>query len=146
MIPKLKPLWRGLSATFLSLLVVGSLGYGLADDWRSSLDNFLGTESYVVDDSQGGYFTSNYDTAEEMMAAAKEFAIKEGREGFVLMKNDNNALPLSKDKEIALFGAAAWAPYMQSTSLVGNCSDFGNRCKRGSWRGRNRSLDNFQLP
>lgn len=29
------------------------------------------------------------------MAAAKEFAIKEGREGFVLMKNDNNALPLS---------------------------------------------------
>ena len=115
MISKLKPLWRGLSATFLSLLVVGSLGYGLADDWRSSLDNFLGTESYVVDDSQEGYFTSNYDTAEEMMAAAKEFAIKEGREGFVLMKNDNNALPLSKDKEIALFGAAAWAPYMQST-------------------------------
>lgn len=146
MISKLKPLWRGLSATFLSLLVVGSLGYGLADDWRSSLDNFLGTESYVVDDSQGGYFTCNYDTAEEMMAAAKEFAIKEGREGFVLMKNDNNALPLSKDKEIALFGAAAWAPYMQSTSLVGNCSDFGNRCKRGSWRGRNRSVDNFQLP
>lgn len=41
MISKLKPLWRGLSATFLSLLVVGSLGYGLADDWRSSLDNFL---------------------------------------------------------------------------------------------------------
>ena len=115
MISKLKPLWRGLFATFLSLLVVGSLGYGLADDWRSSLDNFLGTESYVVDDSQEGYFTSNYDTAEEMMAAAKEFAIKEGREGFVLMKNDNNALPLSKDKEIALFGAAAWAPYMQST-------------------------------
>ena len=29
------------------------------------------------------------------MAAAKEFAIKEGREGFVLMKNDNNVLPLS---------------------------------------------------
>ena len=115
MIAKFKPLWRGLSATFLSLLVVSSLGYGVADTWRSSVDDVLGTESVVVDDSQEGYFTSNYNSAEEMMAAAKAHAIKQGREGFVLMKNDNNALPLSKDKEVALFGAAAWAPYMQSS-------------------------------
>ena len=53
MIAKFKPLWRGLSATFLSLLVVSSLGYGVADTWRSSVDDVLGTESVVVDDSHG---------------------------------------------------------------------------------------------
>lgn len=60
------------------------------------------------------------------MEAAKNFAIKQGREGFVVMKNDNNALPLDKSKSIALFGAAAWKPYMQSAGdlKAGNAKYF----------------------
>ena len=114
MLKKLLPLWRGLAVVFLSLLVAGVMLLDIATQWRSTVDGFFGTQSYVIDTESGGRFQSHYDSATEMMDAAREFAIKQGREGFVVMKNDNNALPLDKSKSIALFGAAAWKPYMQS--------------------------------
>ena len=114
MLKKLLPLWRGLAVVFLSLLVAGVMLLDIATQWRSTVDGFFGTQSYVIDTESGSRFQSHYDSATEMMEAAKNFAIKQGREGFVVMKNDNNALPLDKSKSIALFGAAAWKPYMQS--------------------------------
>lgn len=48
--------------------------------------------------------------------------------------------------EVAANSSAEIKITVPTKALVGNCSDFGNRCKRGSLRGRNRSLDNFQLP
>ena len=113
---KLLPLWRGLAAVMLSLLIIFALGYGIADTWRSTVDGALGTFSYItVEDEDAVRFKSDYSTAKEMMDAAKAHSIKQGREGFVNMKNDNDALPLKKDKKIALFGAAAWKPFMQSS-------------------------------
>lgn len=114
MLKKLLPLWRGLAVVFLSLLVAGVMLLDIATQWRSTVDGFFGTQSYVIDTESGSRFQSYYDSATEMMEAAKNFAIKQGREGFVVMKNDNDALPLDKSKSIALFGAAAWKPYMQS--------------------------------
>ncbi len=115
---KTLPLWRGLAAVFVALLIIAAMGYSIADRWRSSVDAALGTESYVTLEEEGGYFQSPYESNKEMWEAAKAHSVKQGREGFVLMKNDNNALPLSapsESVEIALFGAAAWAPYMQSS-------------------------------
>ncbi len=112
---KLLPLWRGLSSIFLSLLIVFSMGYGIADTWRSTVDGVLGTSSYKINENkEATRFKSDYATSDDMMNAAKEHSIKQGREGFVVMKNDNNALPIAKNKKIALFGAAAWKPFMQS--------------------------------
>lgn len=108
-------LWRGLASMSACLFVVSNMGYRLADKWRDSVDGFLGTNSYIIsEDESAAKFKSDYATADEMMAAAKALAIKEGREGTVIMKNDNGALPLSKEKKIALFGAAAYKPFMQS--------------------------------
>ena len=115
---KTMPLWRGLAAVFLALLIIGTMGYSIADRWRSSVDAALGTTSYETIEGDDGYFVSAYDTHKEMWEAARAHSVKQGREGFVLMKNDNNALPLSAPSdsvEIALFGTAAWAPYMQSS-------------------------------
>lgn len=126
MLKKLLPLWRGLAVVFLSLLVAGVMLLDIATQWRSTVDGFFGTQSYVIDTESGSRFQSHYDSATEMMEAAKNFAIKQGREGFVVMKNDNNALPLDKSKSIALFGAAAWKPYMQSAGdlKAGNAKYF----------------------
>ena len=107
----------------------------IATQWRSTVDGFFGTQSYVIDTESGSRFQSHYDSATEMMEAAKNFAIKQGREGFVVMKNDNNALPIDKSKSIALFGAAAWKPYMQSAGdlkagnarAISECHDHGDR-------------------
>lgn len=99
-----------------SLLAISNVGYKIADTWRSQIDSALGTSSYEID-TTGGKFVSDYDTPEKMMAAAKAHAIKQGEEGTVVMKNDNNCLPLSTSttKKVALFGAAAWKPFMQSS-------------------------------
>lgn len=111
---KLLPVWRGLTAVMVVLLVLSVVGYTIADKWRSTLDNVLGTESYISSTEEGGKYSPDYDTPEKMLAAAREISVREGEEGFVLMKNDNNALPLSSEnKTIALFGAAAYVPYMQ---------------------------------
>lgn len=110
------PLWRGLTTTMLSLTVLFSLGYAIADTWRSTVDSVLGTKSYVTDTTNIKY-KSSFSTGDEVMAAAKALAVREGAEGTVIMKNSNSVLPLAKAKSIAVWGSAGYHPYM---SAAGN--------------------------
>ncbi len=106
------PVMRGLSAIMASVFVLSIVGTGIAEGYRSALDSFLGTSSYVtITDEGAARFKSDYATIEDMAAAAKAVAVKEGEEGTVIMKNDNGALPLSTESTVALFGLAAYAPY-----------------------------------
>ncbi len=107
-------LWRGLAGTSLSLVVLASLGYGIANRFRTQVDNALNTQSYVVNNNSSKY-VSDYKTGKEMMDAAKALSVREGVEGTVIMKNDNDALPLGN--KVALFGNSAYSPY---TSAAGN--------------------------
>ena len=109
---KLASLMKGLCALMACLLVLSVVGTGIAEGYRSALDSVLGTTSYVtLTDEDSARFKSDYATIDEMMAAAKALAVKEGEEGTVVMKNDNAVLPLAADAEVALFGLAAYAPY-----------------------------------
>ena len=108
---KLSPVMRGISAAMASVLTLAITGTSVADTYRSNLDDVLGTQSYVTSsDKDSARFKSDYDTIEDMMAAAKDIAIREGEEGTVVMKNDNDVLPLNT-ANVALFGLAAYAPY-----------------------------------
>ena len=121
---KLSAFMRGLSALMAVLLVITIIGTGIAETYRSNLDFVFGTESYVTTSDGEGRFVSDYETIEEMVAAAKDLAIREGEEGTVVMKNDNNVLPLASNKSVALFGLAAYAPYpYQSGDLKGGNED-----------------------
>ncbi|MBQ6409576.1 MAG: hypothetical protein IJJ64_16285, partial [Butyrivibrio sp.] len=109
---KLVPAMRGVSALAASMLVLSSLGANVAETYRKNLDDVLGTQSYVTStDGENARFVSDYKTIEDMAAAAKDIAIREGQEGTVIMKNDNDVLPLAQGREVALFGLAAYAPY-----------------------------------
>lgn len=111
-VKKLLPFMRGLSALMASVLVLSVLGATVADTYRTNLDDVLGTQSFVtLSDEENARFKSDYGTIEEMMAAAKDIAIREGEEGTVVMKNDNDVLPLAATNMVALFGLAAYAPY-----------------------------------
>lgn len=105
--------WRGLTGVSLSLVVLASLGYGIANKFRSQVDNALGTQSYVINNDSTKY-VSKYQSGDELMKAAKELAVREGEEGTVIMKNDNNVLPLGS--KVALFGNAAYQPYFSAAN------------------------------
>lgn len=45
----------------------------------------------------------------------KEFAIRESQETVALLKNDGNALPLSKDAKITMLGVRSYAPVYGSS-------------------------------
>lgn len=112
MVKKLKPVTRGLTAVMASVLTLSTVGYGIADTWRGSVDDVLGTQSYIINtDEDAANFKKDYATVDEFMAAAKRHAVRQGEEGTVLMKNDNKALPLAEKSEVALFGLAAYVPY-----------------------------------
>ncbi|MFA6624179.1 MAG: glycoside hydrolase family 3 N-terminal domain-containing protein [Bacilli bacterium] len=100
----------GTSSILLSIAMIAAVGYSIADTWRSSIDNALGTQSYVTNTEDPKY-VSEYKTGEEMMNAAKELSVREGAEGTVIMKNENSVLPLAKTSKIALFGGASYDVY-----------------------------------
>lgn len=113
---KLAPVMRGLTALMACLLVLSIVGTGIANTYRNALDSTLGTQSYVtITDEDAARFRSDYATVEEMAAAARDIAIREGEEGTVVMKNDNGVLPLAENSTVALFGLAAYATYPNSS-------------------------------
>ncbi len=121
---KLSAFMRGVAALMAVLLVLSTIGTGIADAYRSQIDGFLGTQSWITSTDGEGRFVSDYDTIEEMAAAAKEIGIRQGEEGTVIMKNDNGVLPLASGKSVALFGLAAYAPYpYKSGDLKGGNAD-----------------------
>lgn len=107
---KLIPLFRGLSSIMVSVMTLSILGTSIANTYRSDLDDVLGTQSYItLSDKDSAKYKTDYATIEDMAAAAKDIAVREGEEGTVVMKNDNGALPLGDT--VALFGLAAYSPY-----------------------------------
>lgn len=107
---KLVPVFRGISSVMVSVLTLSTLATSVADTYRSNLDDVLGTQSFItLSDEESARFQTDYATIEDMAAAAKNIAVREGEEGTVVMKNDNGALPLGDT--VALFGLAAYAPY-----------------------------------
>ena len=109
---KFTPAMRGLAALMTCLMVLSIVGTGVANTYRGALDDTLGTESYVtINDDSAARFKTDYATIEDMAAAARDIAIREGEEGTVVMKNDNGVLPLKAHANVALFGLAAYNVY-----------------------------------
>ena len=66
--------------------------------------------TYGFAGTDGKYYT-DYATFADEQQAARELAVEAASEGFTLLKNENNALPLKKGAYVSLFG-------MHSVSLV----------------------------
>lgn len=93
---RLSNVMRGVSSVTASILALSVIGSGIADSYRKNLDEQLGTTSYITStDASSARFVSDYTTIEEMAQAAKDVAIREGEEGTVIMKNDNNVFPIA---------------------------------------------------
>ena len=104
-------LWRGLCTLLVLIFSLTMFGQSLAFTREGDVNLFLGTlppAVQVTDDTN--YYPSDYSSMEEMRAALKEHIIRTQEEGSVLLRNENDALPLSPSASVTLFGFAAATP------------------------------------
>ena len=112
-----KNLWRGLSTCAASLLAVSLVADSLADSYRTDIDKFLGTRSsmLVTENTEGEDlypYKSDYSSTTELLDSIEDLGGRMSGEGTVLLKNENHALPLSREEtqKISLLGFSSYYP------------------------------------
>ena len=85
-----------------------------------AINGTLGTKTFEVietsDESKDTeYYKSDYSSLSELRSAGKSTAAKVLAEGMVLLKNENDALPLASGSNISLVGVTAYDPVYGGT-------------------------------
>ena len=78
---------------------------------REYMDQFLGTgKSHTVSSSdlEADYIDYECNSKEEALKLAQDMTQKTAEEGIVLLKNENNALPLASSEKLTLLGYYGW--------------------------------------
>lgn len=121
-------LWTGLASTTSFLLATSILGLNCMMGYEGTVNGALGiTTSKVVNEdgvdlSSTTYFASEYgdlnaDNLQKLIADTYEESVLEQEEGSVLLKNENNALPLASDEmRVTLFGHSVVQPVYKNAS------------------------------
>ena len=99
--------WSVLTAVFAVLMVVCIVGTLVANSYAAVVNIFLQTSSYKTVDTgevvDTEYFKSKFSSEEEVKANDRAVAEELMGEGAVLLKNEDNVLPLSAGSRISLF-------------------------------------------
>lgn len=116
-------LWTVLATVLASLLIVFIIGTGVAYAYAPIINVTFGIQTFKTVETGDGtedteYFKSDYKTIDSIRDYAFEASKQVEAEGLVLLKNDNNALPMAKDSKVSLFGTG---------SAYINCSSQGMR-------------------
>ena len=111
---------RGLTGLTSSLLVVALGTTTIANAWASKINEYLGTTNISVsgetsDSDDAYYYKSDYDNTTDLINARNDVMTKIQEEGTVLLKNDNQALPLKNSPKVTLFGMTSYAPVYGGT-------------------------------
>ena len=109
-------LWRGMTTLTASLLTVSVAAGPVVDSYRTDIDKFLGTKSsaMVTDSTDEDLYTykSDYSSTTELLESIEDLGERMSEEGTVLLKNENDALPLTKDEtqKLSLLGFSSYYP------------------------------------
>ena len=105
--------WRSRSVVAATLAVILSVGTELAVAQSAMINSTLKCKTYEIvnngeDDGDYTYFPATYSTAEDVKAYGLSVCEEVESEGIVLLKNENNVLPLAKGSKVScfLYGAA----------------------------------------
>lgn len=91
---------KALTVVISAMLFIGIL----AADVCAVAAAALSKEYEVIEPVFGNYFTADYKTKTEAMKAADDLNVEICEEGFVLLKNEEAALPLAENAKVSLFG------------------------------------------
>ena len=121
-------LWTGLASLFSFLLCFAIIGTSCAFDYAGTINGTLGIATSKIvesDDAEAEdteYYKSDYgektgDTLKELISDTFDQNVAEEEEGAVLLKNDNNTLPLTSDEtSVTLFGHSVVQPLYRADS------------------------------
>lgn len=121
-------LWTGLASACSFLLTASILGMNCMMSYAGTVNSALGISTSRVVNEDGAeaedttYFESEYgelnaENLQTLIADTYEQSVTEQEEGSVLLKNNNQALPLAEDEtRITLFGHATAQPLYKAAS------------------------------
>ena len=114
---KRRNLWRGLTTCTASLLTISLAAGPLVDNYRTDIDKFLGTKSSAMvtdntEDEDLYTYASDYSSTTELLDSIEDLGERMSEEGTVLLKNENSALPLTKEEtqKVSLLGFSSYYP------------------------------------
>ncbi|MCF0134263.1 MAG: glycoside hydrolase family 3 C-terminal domain-containing protein [Blautia sp.] len=117
--------FAGIWGTILAiLLIVVLVGNFFADKYQTIITRALGHKTSMVVEKEGSeqadnvYFKSDYASKEELIAHEVELSHELEGEGIVLMKNEDNTLPMAEGLKISMFGIGS-AKFVYSGSGSG---------------------------
>ncbi len=118
-----KRIIRGLSTTFAFLSAIAIAGELIATsstDYKQMVDGFFGVNNSVSGNLGAYNFTSEFKNTKELYSKRKSIAEQIVEEGCVLLKNENQALPLIKEGKnevsVTILGSRAFT-YDQNGNL-----------------------------
>lgn len=127
-----RKLWRGITSIFAVLLAIMIPLSSAAFAYTGMINNALGVQTSRIEEVGDGepvdtaYYKSDYgdvnnftmENLNSLLAAEEAHIVSEMEEGSVLLKNENNALPLNKadGTSISLLGYAAFDPLYKPNS------------------------------
>lgn len=147
-----KALWKGLSSVFCFILALSMILGGALEANAGTIDTYMNTQSTRTwTENADKAYTAFKPSAEVLNAdgtgnshaliqKAIDLNRKQAAEGVVLLKNENNVLPLSTGSKVTLlgigshvnligssFGVKCWGPYISlEQALSQNKTDFAN--------------------
>lgn len=110
----LLPVSKAMALTFTLAFTVLNVGTAIANDNASVITSYLGgggTNVVYIDNGEvstdNDYYKSKHSSVKEVRGAGIDFTQRTMEEGAVLLKNDNNALPLSSTDKVSFFSASS---------------------------------------
>ena len=106
-VKKIRP-WRGVTVwgivTALVLVVAIVANILVTGMFSSLMDVVFGGKRPIYDNSVESMYVTDVTSKDEAYANAQKLNLRLAEEGFVLLKNQENALPLNKNAKISVFG------------------------------------------
>lgn len=115
------PLWISLASVCGFLGIVGSVAWALSPLYKTQLNGYFNVKTFDVVDSKDDenvdkeYYKSAYKTDEELVEDERKLCSNLEKEGAVLLKNDNNTLPLAKSSRFSMFSTSSVDPVYGGT-------------------------------
>ncbi|MFA6819682.1 MAG: glycoside hydrolase family 3 N-terminal domain-containing protein [Bacteroidaceae bacterium] len=103
-----KILWSVLSVTFAATFIGLIIGTTYAWKYERMVNTYLNiSETDSQTNSDGQYFTSDYESEDDLATYEEKLCAEIEGEGATLLKNDNNALPLAAKSNVSLFSRSS---------------------------------------